>query len=126
MGRFWIGIFLLVVFLFLGLWVSYSMDETHQMISETLDQAVTETLNGNLESGLSLAQQAHHSWQIHWRGTASVADHVPMDEIDGLFAQMYAFGKAGRRDEFAACCAELSSLVAAVGDAHSLTWWNLL
>lgn len=126
MGRFWLGIGILVIFLVLGLWVNYAMDTVHQEIAQALDDAAAQTLDGNLTEGIALAQQARGKWQSHWRGTASVADHAPMDEIDGLFAQLDAYGQAGLTDDFAAYCARLSNLVAAMGEAHSLTWWNLL
>lgn len=126
MGRFWLGIGILVVFLVLGLWVTYAMDNIHSEISQTLERAATQTLSGDLTEGITLVQQAKDRWQSHWHGTASVADHAPMDEIDGLFAQLEAYGQAGLSTDFATYCARLSNLVAAVGEAHSLTWWNLL
>lgn len=126
MGRFWIGAGILVLLLAVGLWVSYTMDTTHESIGKTLDQAAADALKGDLESGFALAQQARSQWQANWTRTATVADHAPMDEIDGLFAQLEAYRQSRRPDDFAAYCARLSALVAAVGEAHSLTWWNLL
>ena len=126
MGRFWLGIGILAVFLGLGRYVAAAADETHQQISGILEEAAGQTLAGDLESGLALAQQAHNRWQSTWHSTAAVADHAPMDEIDGIFAQAFTFGKGGKAKDFAACCARLSGLVAAVGEAHSLSWWNLL
>ncbi len=126
MGRFWLGIGMLALFLILGLWVTYAMDNVHSEISQTLDGAAAQTLSGDLAEGIALVGQAKDQWQAHWHGTASVADHAPMDEIDGLFAQLETYGQAGLSEEFAAYCARLSNLVTAVGEAHSLTWWNLL
>lgn len=126
MGRLWLGIGILVVLLVGGLWVSHMVDDVHQSIGKTLDEAAVQALDGDLESGFALAQQARNYWQAHWNGTAAVADHAPMDEIDGLFAQLDAYRQSQRPDDFAAYCARLSALVIAVGEAHSLTWWNLL
>ena len=126
MGRFWLGIGLLVLFLVLGLWVTHAMDGVHQTISQTLDEAAQQTLSGDLETGISLAQQAQNDWDSHWHGTASIADHAPMDEIDGLFAQLKVYGQTGQAADFAAYCARLAKLVTAVGEAHGLSWWNLL
>jgi hypothetical protein len=126
MGRFWLGIGILVIFLVLGLWVTYAMDQVHGEIAQTLDEAAAQTLEGDLVEGIALVNQAKGKWQSHWRGTASVADHAPMDEIDGLFAQLEAYGQAEQAVDFATYCARLSNLVAAMGEAHSLTWWNLL
>lgn len=126
MGRFWLGIGLLVLFLVLGLWVSSSMGNVHQAIAQTLDEAAAQTLEGNLEEGLALAQQAYADWDAHWHGTASVADHAPMDEVDSLFGQLMIYGQADQPADFAAYCSRLAKLVSAVGEAHGLTWWNLL
>ncbi len=126
MGRFWLGIGILVLFLVLGFWTGHTMDDVHQTISQTLENAATKSLSGDLTEGIALAQQAQSQWQSHWHGTASVADHAPMDEIDGLFAQLETYGKAGLTETFAAYCARLSQLVSAMGEAHSFTWWNLL
>ncbi len=126
MGRFWLGAGILAVFLVLGFWVGAAIDDVHQDISQTLDTAAQQTLSGDPEGGLALAQQAHEAWNTNWHRTAAVADHAPMDEIDGIFAQAFAYGQAGRSQDFAACCARLSGLVAAVGEAHRFNWWNLL
>jgi len=126
MGRFWLGLGILAVFLGLGLYVGAAAEGTNQEIAGILKEAAGQALEGDLDGGLALAQQAHHRWQSNWHSTAAVADHAPMDEIDGIFAQALAFGKGGSVQEFAACCARLSGLVAAVGEAHSLSWWNLL
>jgi hypothetical protein len=126
MGRFYLGVGILVLFLILGLWVTSSMDTVHQSVAEILDKATAKALSGDLTEGISLAQQAQTSWQNHWHGTASVADHAPMDEIDGLFAQLQVYGQTGQAGDFAAYCARISNLVTAIGEAHGLTWWNFL
>ena len=126
MRRFWLGIGILVLFFALGLWVAHAMDNVHQEIASLLDQSAELVLEDDPTEGVVLAQAAQQLWQDHWHGTASAADHAPMDEIDGLFAQLDIFRKAGRYGEFAANCARIANLVAAVGEAHSLSWWNLL
>ncbi len=126
MGRFWLGVGLLLLFLALGIWVTYSMDTLHQPLSDTLQQAAEKSLSGDLEAGIALAQQARKIWEAHWHRSATFADHAPMDEIDGLFAQMEIYARAGKAVDFAAYCARLSNLIAAMGEAHSPNWWNLL
>ncbi len=126
MRRFWLGIGILVLFLALGIWVTRAMDDVHQQISTLLDRSAALVLEADPTEGLVLAEEAHTLWQSHWHGTAAVADHAPMDEIDGLFAQLDILGRSGRYADFAANCARIATLVAAVGEAHSLSWWNLL
>lgn len=126
MGRFWLGLGLMVVLLALGLWTASAMGDLHEPISGTLQKAAEQCLSGNAENGFSLARQAQRRWEGSWRRTAAVADHTPMDEIDGLFAQMETYAKAGKELEFAAYCSRLAARISAVGDAHQFTWWNLL
>lgn len=126
MSRFWIGVFLLVVFLGLGLWVAEAMDSIHMPIAQTLEQAAEDALAGDMESGVAQANAAYREWERYWRGTAAVADHAPMDEIDGLFAQVQSYARAGNAADFAAGCGRLSKLVEAIGEAHAPGWWNLL
>lgn len=126
MGRFWLGVCLLVLFLVLGIWVTCSMDSIHQPLSDTLQEAAEKSLSGDLETGIALAQQAREIWDSQWHSSAILADHAPMDDIDGLFAQMEIYARAGKAVDFAAYCARLSNLIAAMGEAHSPNWWNLL
>lgn len=126
MARFWIGVALLGVFLGLGIWVTVAMDQVHEPISQALEEAAEQALAGDLEGGAALARQAKADWQEYWKGTASVADHGSMDEIDGIFGQLEAYAQAGRQVDFAAYCARLSRLVHAIGEAHGFNWWNLL
>ena len=126
MGRFWFGVFLLAALLVLGLWVEHTTNFTHQTISKSLDLAAKQVLAGDTEGGLATAQAARRRWHRKWNATAAIADHAPMDEIDGLFAQLEIYGQLRTPTELAAVCARLSALVSAVGEAHQLTWWNLL
>lgn len=126
MGRFWLGIGLLVLFLVLGLWVGAVMDQVHSDISDTLKQAAQQALNGEMKVAAETAQQAKEKWEKHWHGSATAADHAPMDEIDGLLAQLECYERTGQTGEFAACCTRVSLLVRAMSEAHSLSWWNFL
>ncbi len=126
MGRFWLGIGLLVLCLVLGLWSGIGMDDRHRTICQTLEQAAQQAQDGNLNSGMQMVQQAQTQWDDSWHATAAMADHAPMDEIDGLFAQTLSYATTGNTTEFASHCSRLSKLVAAVGEAHSLSWWNFL
>lgn len=126
MDRFLFGVFLLVVLLAVGLWSSFTMSDIHSNLCQTLSDAAEKTLEGDMEKGITLAKQAKQTWQMRWSRTAAMADHAPMDEIDGLFSQLEAYAEAKEATEFAALCGRLSQLVDAVGESHSLTWWNLL
>lgn len=126
MGKLWLGVGILVLFLVLGLWTNHAMNDIHMGIADTLDTAAEEALSGNLAAGRKTAEKAKASWDAHWHSSAAVADHAPMDEIDGLLSQLESYGRADQPGDFAACCSRLSLLVQAMCEAHSLTWWNLL
>ena len=126
MSRFYLGIFILLSVLILGLWVSHTLDDIHIEISDMLETAAASALSGDLENANALAQTAKSKWETSWHGTAAAADHEPMDEIDGLLSQLDCFARAGNISDFAACCTRCSLLVRAVSEAHSPTWWNLL
>ena len=126
MKRGWLGFVILLVFLAFGFWSSQTVDKIYLPITKQLEQAADLALSGNLDSGASLAADAEATWHHYWRKTASLSNHAPMDEIDALFSRLQTFAKAGSRTEFAANCAQLSSLVEACAEAHRLTWWNLL
>ena len=126
MGRFWLGIGILVLFLVLGLWISSEMEDVHMSIADTLETAAEQALSGDMAAGQETARQAEAAWKKHWHASATVADHAPMDEIDGLLAQLECYSRAGQAGDFAACCTRISLLVRAMSEAHNLTWLNLL
>ena len=63
MGRFWLGICLLAVFLALGLWVGKAADSSHTLIAQNLEQAAEKTLAGDLTAGKALAEKAAQQWE---------------------------------------------------------------
>lgn len=126
MRRLWLGVALLLLLFGIGLWAAATMDNIHQPIAALLDQAAEAALHEDWETAAALALDARGEWEDHWSMTAAVADHNPMDEIDGLFAQLPVFAREEEKADFAATCAQLSQLTQAMGNAHSLNWWNLL
>lgn len=120
------GAALLVALLVLGLFVAWGMDQMQPPLAETLEQASDAALHGEFSQAVALGNQAKKAWENQWNITASLADHVPMDTIDGLFIQLQAYAKEEEKPHFAACCLELSSLIRAVAEAHQLSWYNLL
>lgn len=126
MNRFWFGVVLLAVVLGLCLWVTMDMGRIHEPITAGLEEAGARALEGDLEAGALLARQARQRWQTHREITAAVVDHDPMDEIDGLFAQMESFAAGGSATEFAAACNRIAQLIQAVAEANGLTWWSFL
>ena len=126
MKRGWLGAGILVAFLVLGFGVSVAMDNAHLPASRWLDQAAEHTLAGEFEQAIPLAMAAKTRWEETWSGTAVVADHSPMDDVDALFAEMEIYAKTKEEPHFAACCRELAQRLQAVAEAHKFNWWNVL
>ena len=126
MNRLWLGVGILVFFLVLSLLCGWAMGNFHTDLANRMEEASRRALAGDLEEAVMEADRVLKSWQEHWHGTAALADHAPMDEIDSLFAQLDAYARAEKAEEFAAYSARLSRLLQATGEAHVPTWWNLL
>ena len=124
--RFWYGLGVLLVMLGLGLWTARAIENRQQPISKTLERAAQVALEGDIEQGAVLVSHAKEAWGQARGLTATAADHGPMEEIESLFAQIQIYAQAGEQTDFSAYCTRLAQLVAAVGEAHKLSWQNLL
>lgn len=126
MNRLWFGVLLLVVLLGLGIASAVILDHVQQPVVRSLEQAAEQVLSTDPEAGVRLAERAREHWDKNWNGIAAVALHGPMEEIDSLFAMLPVYAQSKLWSSFAACCARLSKLVDAVGEAQGLSWWSLL
>ena len=124
--RFYIGMGILLTILCLGLLISAMISGCQEPMADILEEAAVAADAGDFQKGITLAATAAESWKTHWKGVASVADHTPMDEIDSLFSEMEVYIRTEEPVHFSACCAQLSSLLRSVADAHALNWWNVL
>ena len=127
MGRqLWVGIGILLVLLVIGLLLTVFVEDACSPIARLLEQAGNLIEQGDWETASMLVHSAKKQWEKGWHKIATLADHAPMDEIDGLFAQTLGYAKENTTADFAANCRRLASLIRAVFEAHSLTWWNLI
>lgn len=126
MKRSWIGAGLLALLLASAALVTWGMDRVHEPIARELDSAAEFALSGNWDQAEALAKKADAAWQESRNFSACFADHGPMEEIDGDFAQLEVYANAREGVAFAAAAAQLSQKVQAMGDAHGLVWWNVL
>ncbi len=126
MRRSRIGFFLLLVLLAGALGVTWGMEKIHEPIARELEQAADRALAGDWESADALSEDAALRWErwAHFRGC--FADHTPMEEIDGILAEVSVCRAAREKADFAAACACAARKVAAMGQAHGLSWWNVL
>ena len=121
-----LGFVLLAVLLLAGLLSAWEMSTTHYSISRQVEEAAWFALAEDWEAARTAAAGAESRWQEHRNLSSLLADHTPMEQIDALFARVGLYSAARDTAEFAAACAELSRYVKAMGDAHRLSWQNLL
>ena len=126
MKRGWIGLGLLLLLLAGGLLVTWQMDRCHSAIARELDAAADSALAGDWDAAGAYAKNAKRDWETGWNFSAAFADHEPMESIDAQFSQLGVYGSTRDAVSFAAACVQLARQVEAMGDAHGLTWWNLL
>ena len=126
MKRIWIGIILLALLLGAGLWISNFMHQAHTPIAQDIRRAGTMALEERWSTAQAFSKRGQARWEKKRPVTAAIADHEPMEEIDALFAQLDTYAKTEDEVAYSALCAHLASLLEAVSQSHSLTWWNLM
>ncbi len=126
MKRLWMGLGILAVLLALSCTVTISMERIHSPIAENLARAADAADREDWEKAQALAEQARARWEQYWRFTATVADHTPMDELDGSFEELAVFLQARENPHFSVTARHLSTLAQAMADSQTPTWWNVL
>ncbi len=126
MRRLWLGLGILCALLILCGSVSLAMERIHGPISRDLEAAVQAAQAEDWSKAKALTESARARWDIYWYFTAAVADHTPMEELDGLFAELDIYLQEQEMPHFAATCSHLSQLAEAMADSHTPSWWNLL
>ena len=126
MKRCWFGAGLLVVLLIGGLLVTGRMTRDHEALSRCLHRAARAAEDGDWGRASEDLDKAQGDWQKNWHFSAAFADHEPMEEIDGLFAQAWVYLRRREPEALAAVCAQLAEMTRAMGEAHEPSWWNML
>lgn len=126
MKRIYLGLTILVTLLSLALLFTAMMDRIHRPIAENLLAAAQAASDENWDKAEELASAASRSWERYRKFTAALADHSPMDDMDGLFAELETYLQQREMPHFAATCCHLARLAEAMGDNHALNWWNFL
>jgi hypothetical protein len=120
------GITILLALLIVSTAIAAGMHSIHSRISNLLEQSAAAASQDDWQQADHLARQARDQWQKYHNFTAAFADHSPMDELDGRFAELMVFLKNRESPHFASTCAQLSLLAQAMADSHGVQWWNLL
>ena len=125
MNRIWFGAVLLAVLLLLGLGSDALMKQTHHPISNDLLRASELALEGNWKSAENFTAAARREWDKKQLLTAMFSDHTPMDQIEGMFAQLEVFAGTGDAVSYSSTCRYLASRLEALGRSHSFNFQNL-
>lgn len=125
MKKLWVAVAVLAVLLVLGIVSTIVMEQVHGELSEALEQAalLSET---DWETANALADSARAKWEKSSHLIAALADHEPLEELDGLFAELAVYQRHADRRCFAAVCVRIASLAEMLQESHSPYWWNLL
>lgn len=126
MKRCWIGGALLLILLILGLLATWGLARCHTEVAREAELAAQAAMEEDWDRASILADQARQRWERCWGISAALSDHGVMENINGLFAQLEVYGRAGDRVAFAAVCAQLGQQARTIADAQSLQWWNIL
>ena len=124
MKRLWVGLGLLAVTLAMSLWISDMMGDAHRAGAQDLERAAALASEGNWTGAEELAGRAETIWKEKRSVTASFVDHEPMDDAEGLFAQLEYYAKEQDTANFSAACAQLATLLKAIANAHQFSLPN--
>ena len=126
MRRPYLGIAILLLLLAVSSGIWWGVERVHNNISQYLTQAQRAAEAEDWEKAGEYALYAKAEWERHFHFTAAFADHTPMDEMDGLFAELEVYVQNRESPHFEATCARLILLTQAMADSHSIAWWNVL
>ena len=125
MKRSWIGLGLLIVLMILGLVTGSLMERIHRPVADALQQAAGLAQAGLWEQAGAEARAAEQEG-AKWSSLRNcMADHTPVEDAEGLFAQLDVYCEE-EDSHFVAVCRELARKVEAIGQAHGLNAWNIL
>ena len=126
MKRICAGLTILTVLLSAAVAFSVLMERIHSPMAAALQEAAAAAEEGDWEAAEDLFRRAQDRWQQRKHFTAALADHSPMDDMEGLFAELEIYLRLQETPHFSATCCHLADLAEAMADNHAVNWWNLL
>lgn len=124
MNRIWFGAALLAALLIFGIGCAAFMEDTHLAQAAQLDRAADLAMSGNWKAAGTVFSDAQSSWERNRSVIAGFSDHGPMDQIEGIFAQLEVFVKIQDTASFCSSCRYLASQLEALGKSHSFNLQN--
>jgi microcompartment protein CcmL/EutN len=125
MKKLWVAAGVLAVLLALGIVSTLVMERVHGELSEALEKAALLS-ESDWETANALANSARAKWEKSSHMIAALADHEPLEELDGLFAELAVCQRQADQRCFAAVCVRIASLAQMLQESHTPYWWNLL
>ena len=119
------GFGMLLILLAAGIVSTCYMQQCHEAVKQSLTNAAAHAQVGQWEPAEENLQQAKTLWDEKWGITAALSDHEPMETVNDLLAQLEIFAREQDQTHFCAICAQLQEALNAIGEAHSVAWWNL-
>ena len=101
------------------------MKETWLKQSENLNRAAILASDGDWVNARNLLAEAQAEWEEKQLLLAVLCQHEPIEQIDGLFAQLEVFSESRRTASFSSTCVFLSKLIDSLGRSHNLNLKNL-
>lgn len=126
MKRLWFGVAMLLFLLMLGIFSTVSMARLHHNLSQRLESAALAAQKEDWAQTQEILHQCRSRWLRFRNFTAAAASHEPIEEIDSLYAQLDIYLQRRDSVNFTLCCTTLRHRTAALGEAQSINWWNLL
>lgn len=126
MKQVWIGLGLLAVLLLGGIWMGNALEQAHAQQTRDLQQARTAAMEENWNLAGAHLTRARKEWDQKRNVSSVLYRHDPLDQIDGLFAQLEAQLACRDRAGFCGNCALLAKNLQNLPQSHSFHWRNLL
>ena len=126
MKRIWFGIGLMVFLLILCLCSSFLMERICLSQSQALDHAAVAASNGDWLTARHLTAQSKLEWDRRHLLFSALYDHAPIDQINGLFAQLEVFSESRKGASFESTCVYLARQLESLGRSHSFNFSNFL
>lgn len=126
MKRIWFGAAMLVVLLILGFGSGAFMERTHTAQSKDLTRAAELALEENWAGAENFVGAVRREWDKKQPFIAALSEHTPIDQAEGLFAQLEAFAKTKNAALYSSTCLQLARLLESLGQSHRLNLQNLL
>ena len=100
------------------------MEQAQFSQSDKLHRAAALAADGDWAAARAHTADVRQQWERKRFLTAALCSHEPMDQIDGLFAQLEVFSEARSAVSFGSTCVYLACQLDALRQSHSLSLYS--